>query len=73
VEAVVTAIDIDPAKLRTVIDDLTDALIGAVALAGYAVHGTAAEAAALDAAVRRATAALKGLQLGICAGARGRR
>jgi hypothetical protein len=50
----------------TVIDELTDALIGAVALGACATHGTSTHA------IRRATAALRCLQLGPGAG-RGRR
>jgi hypothetical protein len=61
---VVMSTDIDPGELRIVIDELTDALIGAVALGAYALNGTATEAAALDAAIRRATTTLRGLQLG---------
>jgi hypothetical protein len=68
-----TPIDIDPAKLRIAIDELTSALIGAVALGAYACQGTATDAAGLDAAIRRATAALRCLQLGARTGARGRR
>ena len=66
------ATDIDPGQLRTVIDELTSALISAVALGAYATQGTAIEAATLDASIRRATAALRCLQLGVRAG-RGRR
>ena len=62
--AVVMANDIDPRQLRIVIDELTSALIGAVALGAYAMEGTATEAAALDGAIRRATATLRCLQLG---------
>jgi hypothetical protein len=58
------AVDIDPGELRIVIDELTSALIAAVALGAHAMEGTATEAAALDAAIRRATATLRGLQLG---------
>jgi len=56
--------DIDPCDLRIVIDELTEALIGAVALGAYSLNGTATEAAALDAAIRRATTTLRCLQLG---------
>jgi hypothetical protein len=66
-------IGVDPTTLRIVVDELTDALIRAVALAAFTTDGTAAEALALDASIRRATAALKGLQLGVRVGARGRR
>ena len=59
------AADIDPSQLRTVIDELTSALIGAVALGAHASQGTATETAALDAAIRRATTALRCLQLGV--------
>jgi len=62
--AVMMASDIDPRQLRIVIDELTNALIGAVALGAYAMEGGATEAAALDAAIRRATATLRCLQLG---------
>ena len=64
---------IDPRELRIAIDELTSALIGAVALGAYATQGTATEAEALNAAIRRATAALRCLQLGSRMGARGRR
>ena len=64
--------DIDPGQLRIAIDELTSALIGAVALGAHACQGTVSETAALDAAIRRATTALKCLQLGARA-ARGRR
>ena len=66
------AADIDPRQLKTVIDELTSALIGAVALGAHACQGTESETAALDAAIRRATTALRCLQLGAQA-ARGRR
>jgi hypothetical protein len=55
---------IDPRELRIAIDELTDALIGAVALGAHATRGTATEAEALNAAIRRATTALRCLQLG---------
>jgi glutathionyl-hydroquinone reductase len=68
-----TPIDVDPAQLRIVIDELADALIRAVALGGYALQGTATDAEALNASIRRATAALQGLQLGVRISTRGRR
>ena len=64
--------DIDPCQLRIVIDELTNALINAVALGAYAVQGTAADATALDAAIRRATTTLRCLHLGQRTGRGGR-
>ena len=68
VAAVMTGHAIDPTALRTAIDALTDALIGAVALGAHATQGTAADAEALNASIRRATAALRCLQLGVRVG-----
>jgi hypothetical protein len=65
--------DIDPRQLRIVIDELTDALISAVALGAHALQGTAADATVLDAAIRRATTTLRCLHLGQRTALRGRR
>ena len=70
VAVVMMATEIDPADLRIVVDELTSALISAVALGAHAMGGTSTEAAALDAAIRRATATLRGLQLGVTARSR---
>jgi hypothetical protein len=64
------AADIDPRQLRIAIDELTSALVGAVALGAHATRGTATDAEALNAAIRRATTALQCLQF---AASRGRR
>jgi hypothetical protein len=61
---------IDPRELRIAIDELTNALIRAVALGAYATQSTATDAEALNATIRKATTALRCLQLGA---GRGRR
>jgi hypothetical protein len=54
---------IDPRALQIVIDELTSALVAAMALRACATQGTPTDAEALNAAIRRATAAIRRLQL----------
>jgi hypothetical protein len=54
---------IDPKELQIVIDELTATLVAAMALRACAAQGTPADAEALNAAIRRATEAIRRLQL----------
>jgi hypothetical protein len=61
---------IDPRALQLVIDELTSALVAAMALRAIAAPGTPTDAEALNAAIRRATAAIRRLHLGADGGRR---